>query len=160
MRIIEGEMQSTNKNIAIIASRFNQSIVDNLIQGALDALKRVGCIDSETIDLIRVPGVLEIPLIMQKIAKQKQYDAIIALGAVIKGETSHFEYIVGSTNSTIQSIAINHDTPVTSGILTTENSQQAIERSGIKMGNKGAEAALAALEMISLSEKISKNNKK
>lgn len=155
MQVIEGNMQVGQANIAIVASRFNQAVVNNLIQGATASLQRLSSIESNSITLIKTPGVLEIPLATEKAAQTNKFDAIIVLGAVIKGETSHFDYIAGSCNSLIQSIAIKHSIPITSGILTTENSQQAIERSGLKMGNKGEEAASAALEMISISKKIS-----
>lgn len=154
MRIIEGSFQSPNHNIAIVASRFNTTIVNNLIEGALDTLTRVGGIKDSNIALIKVPGALEIPLATQQAAKTNKYQAIIVLGAVIQGETQHFNYITNSCNSILQTISLNLNIPITSGILTTENSEQALERSGLKMGNKGQEAAMATLEMLNVLQKI------
>ena len=134
---------------AIVAARFNGYIVESLVSGAIDTLKRHGIADSD-IDLVRTPGSFEIPLVAQRLAASERYDAIIALGAVIRGATAHFDYVAGECAKGLQAVALDHDIPVGFGVLTVDTIEQAIERAGTKAGNKGAEAAMTALEMVSL----------
>ena len=151
---IEGEFTNTSGRYAIVASRFNGHIVEALINGAVNALKRHGVIDAD-IQLYRVPGALEIPLIAEKLAGAGQHDAIIALGAVIRGDTPHFDIVARESASGLSASMMRHNIPISNGILTTNTIEQAIERAGTKAGNKGTEAALGAIEMISLLKKIS-----
>jgi 6,7-dimethyl-8-ribityllumazine synthase len=153
MKLIEGNLNATNYKFAIIASRFNESIVKNLVDGAIDCLKRHGCI-SENIEIVKVPGAFEIPVAALKVANQKKFDAVICLGAVIKGATPHFEYVAGAASNGIQQVSVASQVPVIFGVLTTDNIEQAIERSGTKSGNKGWDAALSAIEMADLCTKI------
>ncbi len=153
MKLVEGNLNATNYKFAIIASRFNESIVKNLVDGAIDCLKRHGCA-SENIEIVKVPGAFEIPVAALRIANQKKFDAIICLGAVIKGATPHFDYVAGAASSGIQQVSVTSQLPVIFGVLTTENIEQAIERSGTKSGNKGWDAALSAIEMADLFTKI------
>ena len=124
------------------------------MEGALDALKRVGQVKDENITLVRVPGAYELPLVARRLAESKKFDAIVALGTVIRGGTAHFEYVAGEASSGLGKVAMESDIPVAFGVLTTENIEQAIERAGTKAGNKGAEAALVALEMVNLLNQI------
>ncbi|MEH6575993.1 MAG: 6,7-dimethyl-8-ribityllumazine synthase [Amphritea sp.] len=149
VQIIEGDFLTGNGQYAIVVGRFNSFVVESLLDGAIDTLKRHG-IAEEKIRVIRVPGAFEIPLAVQKVAAQKKDDAIIALGAVIRGGTPHFEYVSGESSKGVAQVSLEHDIPVANGILTVNSIEQAIERSGTKAGNKGAEAALSALEMVSL----------
>ncbi|QCI17264.1 6,7-dimethyl-8-ribityllumazine synthase [Buchnera aphidicola (Aphis helianthi)] len=158
MNIIQSGITNKTASIAIIISRFNQFINNSLLSGALDTLIRIGQIKEENIFKIYVPGAYEIPLIASYIAKHKKYNAIITIGTIIKGSTDHFKYISGDIYSNLSKISIKHFIPITLGILTTNNLEQSIERSGLKMGNKGSEAALAALEMINIIEKLKKND--
>lgn len=151
MHKIEGKYIINNVKIAIIASRFNELIVSKLISGAEDGLVRHG-IDSDDIDLIWVPGAFELPLAAQRAAKTEKYDAIICLGAVIRGNTPHFEYVSAEVSKGVAHVGLNADLPVIFGVLTVDSIEQAIERAGTKAGNKGYEAALSAIEMISLFE--------
>lgn len=151
MHKIEGKFIINNVKIAIIASRFNELIVSKLISGAEDGLVRHG-IDSDDIDLIWVPGAFELPLAAQRAAKTEKYDAIICLGAVIRGNTPHFEYVSAEVSKGVAHVGLNADLPVIFGVLTVDSIEQAIERAGTKAGNKGYEAALSAIEMISLFE--------
>ncbi len=151
---IEGEFTNTIGRYAIVASRFNGHIVEALINGAVDALKRHGVINAD-IQLYRVPGALEIPLIAEKLASAGQHDAIIALGAVIRGDTPHFDIVARESASGLSTSMMRHNIPISNGILTTNTIEQAVERAGTKAGNKGIEAALGAIEMISLLKKIS-----
>lgn len=146
---IAGDFISANGKYAIVVGRFNEFVVESLLQGAVDTLRRHG-VSAENIRVVRVPGAFEIPLAVQRVAQQKQDDAIIALGAVIRGGTPHFEYVSGESSSGIFQVMMAFDVPVANGILTVNNIEQAIERSGTKAGNKGAEAAMSALEMVSL----------
>lgn len=154
MHKIEGKFIINNVKIAIIASRFNELIVSKLISGAEDGLVRHG-IDSDDIDLIWVPGAFELPLAAQRAAKTEKYDAIICLGAVIRGNTPHFEYVSAEVSKGVAHVGLNADLPVIFGVLTVDSIEQAIERAGTKAGNKGYEAALSAIEMISLFEVLS-----
>lgn len=158
MNIIQSGITNKKASIAIIISRFNEFINSNLLCGTLDTLIRIGQIKEENICQIYVPGTYEIPIIASYIAKYKKYNAIIALGTIIKGSTDHFKYIASDTYNSLSKISIKYFIPITLGILTTNNVEQAIERSGLKMGNKGSEAALAALEMINIIEKLKQNN--
>ncbi|WP_296057245.1 6,7-dimethyl-8-ribityllumazine synthase [uncultured Amphritea sp.] len=149
VQYIEGDFLTGNGQYAIVVGRFNSFVVESLLEGAVDTLKRHG-IAAEKIRVIRVPGAFEIPLAVQKIAAQKKDDAIIALGAVIRGGTPHFEYVSGESSKGVAQVSLEYGIPVANGILTVNSIEQAIERSGTKAGNKGAEAALSALEMVSL----------
>lgn len=154
MKVLEGSLSAPNAKVAVVVARFNSFINDSLTEGAIDALKRVGSVKEENITLVRVPGAYELPLAARRLADSKKYDAIVALGTVIRGGTAHFEYVAGEASSGLGQVAMEADIPVAFGVLTTENIEQAIERAGTKAGNKGAEAALVALEMINLLEQI------
>ncbi len=151
MKIIEGNVvaESEKVKIGIIASRFNDFVVGRLVDGALDGLKRHN-IKEENITLVKVPGAFEIPVIAKKMSEQNQYDAIICLGAVIRGVTSHYDYVCNEVSKGIAQVSLEAGIPVLFGVLTTENIEQAVERSGSKAGNKGTECALAAIEMINV----------
>lgn len=153
MNIFEGELIDTGLKIAIVASRFNEFITKKLIDGAIDALKRHG-LSTDNISLAWVPGAFEIPLIAKKIAETKKYDAIICLGAVIKGSTSHYDYVCSEVSKGIANVSLDFGLPVVFGVLTTDNIEQAIERAGTKAGNKGFEAAMTAIEMANLLKNI------
>ncbi len=152
-KIVQGNLIPQNKKFGIIAARFNEFIVQKLLDGALDVLNRHGVPD-EMITVVWVPGSFEIPLIAQKMAESKKYDAVIALGCVIRGGTPHFEYIAAETTKGIGQVSLNTGVPVIFGVLTTDSIEQAIERAGTKAGNKGAHSALTALEMVSLVEQL------
>ena len=152
---IEGNLIAQGRNVCIVASRFNSFIVDQLEAGAIDCLVRHGA-DKANIHLVKAPGAFELPLVVQRIAASKKYDAIIALGAVIRGGTPHFEYVAGECVKGISSVMLKHDIPVAFGVLTVDTIEQAIERAGTKAGNKGAEAAMSAIEMMSLLENLAK----
>lgn len=137
----------------LVAARFNGFIVESLVAGAIDTLRRHGA-SLATLQLVWVPGAFELPLVTQRLAESAKFDAIIALGAVIRGGTPHFDYVAGECVSGLARIALNHSVPVTFGVLTVDNIDQAIERAGTKAGNKGAEAALAAIEMVTLLRQI------
>lgn len=151
MKIIEGNVvaESEEVKIGIIASRFNDFVVGRLVDGALDGLKRHN-IKEENITLVKVPGAFEIPVIAKKMSEQNQYDAIICLGAVIRGATSHYDYVCNEVSKGIAQVSLEAGIPVLFGVLTTENIEQAVERSGSKAGNKGTECALAVIEMINV----------
>ncbi len=153
MKILEGQLNSEGKKIVIVASRFNEFITSKLISGAVDMLKRHGT-KEEDITLAWVPGAFEIPQVAKKIADSKKYDAIICLGCVIRGATPHFDYVSAEVSKGIATVALSSDIPISFGVLTTENLEQAIERAGTKSGNKGSDAALTAIEMINLYSKI------
>lgn len=154
MQVLEGQLAAPNAKIAVVVARFNQFINDSLVDGAVDALKRIGQVKDENITLVKVPGAYELPLAVRRLADSKKFDAIVALGTVIRGGTAHFEYVAGEASSGLGNVALNSDIPVAFGVLTTENIEQAIERAGTKAGNKGAEAALVALEMVNLLDQI------
>jgi len=149
LKTIEGTFIAPKGRYALVVGRFNSFVVESLVSGAVDALVRHGVAESE-ITLIRAPGAFEIPLVAQKIAQKGEYDAIIALGAVIRGGTPHFEYVAGECTKGLAQVSMEFGVPVAFGVLTVDSIEQAIERSGTKAGNKGAEAALSALEMVSL----------
>ncbi len=146
---IEGRFNDANGHYTLVVGRFNAFVVESLVEGALDTLKRHG-VDAEKIRVVRVPGAFEIPLVAQKIAQQGKDDAIITLGAVIRGGTPHFEYVAGECVKGLGQVSLDSGKPVTFGVLTVDSIEQAIERSGTKAGNKGAEAAITAVEMVSL----------
>lgn len=148
-KIIEGKITAEGFRFAIIVSRFNDFISSKLVEGAMDALVRHGA-DEEQISLVKVPGAFEIPIAAKRLADTGKYDAIVCLGAVIRGATPHFDYVAAEVSKGIAVIALETGIPVTFGVLTTENLEQAIERAGSKSGNKGWDAALAAMEMVSL----------
>jgi 6,7-dimethyl-8-ribityllumazine synthase len=149
MKVIEGDFSAVTARFGIVVARFNSFVVEELLSGAVDALKRHGVSESN-ITVIRVPGAFEMPLATKKAAESGDYDALITLGAVIRGGTPHFDYVAGECASGIGKIALEANLPVVFGVLTTDTIEQAIERSGTKAGNKGADAAMSALEMVSL----------
>ena len=153
MRTFEGHVTGGDIRIGIVAARFNEFIVGKLVAGALDGLKRHE-VNEDRIDIAWVPGAFEIPLICQKMVKSGKYDAIIALGAVIRGSTTHYDYVCSEVSKGVANVALNADIPVMFGVLTTENIEQAIERAGSKAGNKGYDCALGALEMVNLIREI------
>lgn len=153
MRTFEGKFDGRDVRIAIVAGRFNEFITSKLVGGTLDVLKR-NDVSEENIDIAWVPGAFEIPLITKKLANTGKYDAIIALGAVIKGSTPHFDYVCAEVSKGVAQISLQTDLPVIFGVLTTNNIEEAIERAGTKAGNKGADAAFSAIEMINLIKEI------
>ncbi len=152
-RAIEGDLVVNNAKFGIALSRFNAFIGENLLNGAIDTLRRHGANEAE-IDVVRIPGAFELPLVVQRMAATKKYDAIVALGAVIRGGTPHFDYVAGEAVKGISNVMLQYDVPVTFGILTVDTIEQAIERAGTKAGNKGADAALSAIEMINVLRQI------
>jgi 6,7-dimethyl-8-ribityllumazine synthase len=148
-KIIEGNFADCNAKYALVVGRFNSFITESLLNGAIDTLKRHG-VENESLTVVRVPGAYEIPLASQRLAASKEYEAIIAIGAVIRGGTPHFDYVAGECSKGLASISLQYDIPVAFGVLTVDTIEQAIERAGTKAGNKGAEAALSAIEMVSL----------
>ena len=153
MRTFEGKFDGRDVRIAIVAGRFNEFITSKLVGGALDVLKR-NDVSEESIDSAWVPGAFEIPLITKKLANTGKYDAIITLGAVIKGSTPHFDYVCAEVSKGVSQISLQSELPVIFGVLTTNNIEEAIERAGTKAGNKGADAAFSAIEMINLIKEI------
>lgn len=152
-KIIEGEMLARDLRFAFVAARFNDFVVEPLIRGALDALKRHGASEKQ-IDIVRVPGAFDIPIVVRKLAMSKRYDALITLGAVVRGQTPHFDYVAGECASGIARIALESGIPIAFGVLTTDTMEQAVDRAGGKAGNKGADAALAAIEMANLLRRL------
>lgn len=146
---IEGNLKADGKKFAIVVARFNSFVADKLLEGAIDTLVRSGALDSD-IDVARVPGAFEIPLVAKKLAGTQKYDAIICLGAVIRGATPHFDVVVNEVSKGAAHVGLESGVPVLFGVLTTETIEQAIERSGTKAGNKGSEVAVAAIEMANL----------
>ena len=151
MRIIEGMLRGEGKKFAIVVSRFNDFITSKLLDGALDCLHRHGVKDDD-LSLIRVPGAFEIPLAAQKLAQSGDYDGVICLGAVIRGATTHYDYVCNEVSKGIAKVSLDTNIPVGFGIVTTENIEQAIERAGTKSGNKGYDTAMSVLEMADLFE--------
>ncbi len=149
MKVFEGNFDGKGSKIAIVASRFNEFITKELIGGAEDTLLRHN-VNTDDIDLYRVPGAFEIPSVCNKIAKSGKYDAVITLGAVIRGSTPHFDYVAAEVSKGVASVSMQYNIPVIFGVLTTDTIEQAVERAGTKAGNKGSDAAMAALEMINL----------
>ena len=153
MNIIEGNLVAGNARFALVAGRFNDFIVSHLVEGAIDTIVRHGG-DRDNIDLIKVPGAFEMPVAVKRVAESKKYDAIICLGAVIRGGTPHFEYVAGECVKGIASVAGETGLPISFGVLTVDTIEQAIERAGTKAGNKGGEAAAAAIEMVNVLKAI------
>ena len=149
MRVLEGNVVAKGIRVGIVAARFNEFITSKLVGGALDGLKRHD-VKEEDIDVAWVPGAFEIPLIASKMAKSKKYDAVICVGAVIRGSTSHYDYVCSEVSKGIANVSLNSDIPVMFGVLTTDNIEQAIDRAGSKAGNKGYECATGAIEMVNL----------
>jgi 6,7-dimethyl-8-ribityllumazine synthase len=154
MNILEGKVVAKEgMKVGIVASRFNEFITSKLLGGAVDGLLRHG-VEDENITTAWVPGAFEIPLIAGKMAKSGKYDAVIAVGAVIRGSTTHYDYVCNEVSKGIAQVSLQSDVPVMFGVLTTENIEQAIERAGTKAGNKGYDCALSAIEMVNLAEQI------
>jgi 6,7-dimethyl-8-ribityllumazine synthase len=152
-KIVEGHLRGDGLRVAIVASRFNSMIVDRLIEGAIDALRRTGVADDDVI-VVRTPGAFELPLAARKVAQSGAHDAVVCLGAVIRGGTPHFDYVAGAAASGIADVARTAEVPVIFGVLTCDTVEQALDRAGVKAGNKGADAALAAVEMADLARKL------
>ena len=155
MNIIEGGFVASGKKFAIVVSRFNHFIVDSLLEGAVDTLKRHGNVADADITVVKVPGAYELPLVAKKAANSGKYDAIIAIGAVIRGGTPHFDFVAGECNKGLAQVCLDAEIPVSFGVITTDSIEQAIERAGTKAGNKGGEAALGALEMVNVISQLS-----
>lgn len=153
IKYFEGDLIVRDAQFCLVVSRFNSFVVDQLLNGAIDTLKRHGA-EEKQICVVKTPGAFELPITLQRVAATKQYDAIIALGAVIRGGTPHFEYVAGECVKGISSVSLGYDVPVSFGVLTVDTIEQAIERAGTKAGNKGAEAALSAIEMVNLLQEL------
>ena len=153
IRTLNGDLVARDLRIAIVAARFNDMIVDSLIRGAVDALLRHGASEKQ-IELIRVPGAFDLPFVARRVASSKRYDAVVALGAVIRGATPHFEHVAGQCAAGLARVADDTGVPVAFGVLTTDTIEQAIERAGTKAGNKGADAALCAVELANLLKRM------
>jgi 6,7-dimethyl-8-ribityllumazine synthase len=154
--IIEASLVAEGKRFGIIASRFNDFITDRLVGGAIDALTRSGAKDTD-IDIVKVPGAFEIPMLARKMAKSEKYNAVICLGAVIRGATSHYDLVCAESSKGIAQVGMETQVPVIFGIVTTDTIEQAIERAGTKAGNKGWDSAIAAIEMANLMETVGKD---
>lgn len=152
---IEGQLILRNARVALLVARFNSFIVESLLSGAIACLKRHGA-EEHDLQIVRVPGAFEMPLAAKRLAASKRYDAIIALGAVIRGGTPHFEYVAGECTKGLAGVSMQYDVPIAFGVLTVDSIEQAIERAGTKAGNKGEEAALSAIEMINVLREIGK----
>ena len=152
-RVLEGTLEAKGLKFAIAVSRFNHFIVDRLVDGCLDALTRHGC-DTGKCTLVKVPGSFELPAIVRRLVQKNEFDAVIALGAVIRGGTPHFDYIASEVTKGLAQVSLTSDTPVSYGVITTDTLEQAIERAGTKAGNKGWEAAVSAIEMANLGKKL------
>ena len=148
-RVLEGALTGAGLRIAIAASRFNDTITIRLVEGAEDCLRRHG-VDNGSIDVVWAPGAFELPLVASRLASSGNYDAIVAVGAVIRGATGHYDFVAGQCAAGLQRVQLDTGVPVAFGVLTTDNIEQAIERAGTKAGNKGFEAALTAIEMVNL----------
>jgi 6,7-dimethyl-8-ribityllumazine synthase len=153
IKTIEGDYSTGSANIALVVSRFNSFIVDHLVSGAVDALQKHGVLEKD-ITIIKAPGAFELPLVTKRAIENGNYDAVVALGAVIRGGTPHFEYVAGECVKGLSQVSLTANVPVAFGVLTVDTIEQAIERAGTKAGNKGAEAALSALETLSVMRKI------
>ncbi|WP_227430293.1 6,7-dimethyl-8-ribityllumazine synthase [Psychrobacter sp. I-STPA6b] len=154
---IDGNLhENTNARIGIVVARFNSYIVESLVNGAIDTLLRHG-VQGKQITIVRVPGAFELPITAQNMAETDRFDAIIALGAVIRGSTPHFDYVAAESAKGLGSVAIDYNIPVINGVLTTDSIEQAIERAGTKAGNKGSEAAMVALEMVAVLSQLDNN---
>jgi 6,7-dimethyl-8-ribityllumazine synthase len=152
---IEGQLTVRGARIALLVSRFNSFVVESLLSGAVDTLKRHGA-EEHDLTVIRVPGAYEMPIAAKRLAAAQRYEAIIALGAVIRGGTPHFEYVAGECTKGLSSVSLQYDIPIAFGVLTVDSIEQAIERAGTKAGNKGAEAAMSTIEMVNLLREIGK----
>ena len=152
-KIVEGELLARDLRFGLVAARFNDFVVEPLIRGALDALRRHGATEKQ-IEIVRVPGAFDIPIVVRKMALSRRYDALLALGAVVRGQTPHFDYVAGECASGLARIALETGVPVSFGVLTTDSMEQAVDRAGGKAGNKGVDAALAAIEMANLLRKL------
>jgi 6,7-dimethyl-8-ribityllumazine synthase len=148
-KIIEGKLDARGFRFGIVVSRFNSFISDRLVEGALDALTRHGA-EADSVQIVRVPGAYEIPMTAKKMVETSRYDAVICLGAVIRGATPHFDYVSAEVSKGIAAVSLDSGIPVAFGVLTTDNLEQAIERAGSKAGNKGFDAAVSAIEMVNL----------
>jgi 6,7-dimethyl-8-ribityllumazine synthase len=153
IRTINGDLIARDLRFAIVASRFNDLVVDSLIRGAVDALLRHGASEKQ-VEIIRVPGAFDLPFVVRRVAASKRYDAVVALGAVIRGATSHFDYVAGQCAAGLARVSEETGVPVAFGVLTTDTIEQAFERAGTKAGNKGADAALVALELANLLRRL------
>ena len=153
IKTIEGNFTAGEGKYAIVVGRWNSFVVEHLLEGAIDALRRHG-VDEKNITIVRAPGAFEIPLVCKKVAAKGDADAIIALGAVIRGGTPHFEYVAGECTKGLAMVSMEYSVPVSFGVLTVDTIEQAVERSGTKAGNKGEEAAMSAIEMVSLMSKL------
>lgn len=151
--IIEGQLNAAGMKFALVASRFNHFVTDQLVSGCVDALIREGALDND-ITLVRVPGSFEIPSVVKQLASEDRFNAVIALGAVIRGDTPHFDYIAAEVTKGIAQASMQYDTPVVYGVVTTDTLDQAIDRAGAKSGNKGADAARTAIEMADLRRRL------
>lgn len=157
MKVYEGKLVSSDMKVGIVAARFNEFITSKLLGGAVDALTRHE-VKEDNIEVAWVPGAFEIPLIASKMAKSRKYDAIICLAAVIRGSTTHYDYVCSEVSKGIAHVSLNSEIPVMFGVLTTENIEQAIERAGTKAGNKGFDCAMGAIEMVNLIKGIENND--
>ena len=149
IKTIEGDLRVQNARFCIVVSRFNSFVVESLLAGAVDALKRHGAEEAD-LTVVRVPGAFEMPVVIERIASKGGYDAIVAIGAVIRGGTPHFDYVAGECVKGMAHVSLKHGIPVSFGVLTVDTIEQAIERAGTKAGNKGAEAAMSAIEMVNV----------
>jgi 6,7-dimethyl-8-ribityllumazine synthase len=155
IQTIEGQLTIRSARIALLVSRFNSFVVESLLSGAIDTLKRHGAEDRD-LQIVRVPGAYEMPIAAKRLAASQRYEAIIALGAVIRGGTPHFEYVAGECTKGLSQVSLQYDVPIAFGVLTVDSIEQAIERAGTKAGNKGAEAAMSTIEMVNLLREIGK----
>jgi 6,7-dimethyl-8-ribityllumazine synthase len=154
---VEGNLSAEGRSFGIVASRFNDFVVKALLEGAIEAIRRHGG-DTGAVDVVWVPGSYEIPVVARELALSGRYDAIVCLGAVIRGATAHFDYVAGGVSGGISNVALETGVPIIFGVITTETIEQAIERAGTKMGNKGFEAAVSAMEMADLMSKLQKGS--
>lgn len=153
LRVLEGDLIARDLRFAILAARFNERVVEGLVRGAVDALRRHGAGDKQ-IEIVRVPGAYDMPVAAHRLAQSRRYDAIVAVGAVIRGATAHFDYVAGECSSGLARVAQETGVPVGFGVLTTDTAEQAMDRAGGKAGNKGADAALAAIELANLLRRL------
>jgi 6,7-dimethyl-8-ribityllumazine synthase len=153
LRVIEGDLLGRDLRFAVLAARFNERVVEGLVRGAVDALRRHGVADKQ-VEIVRVPGAYDMALVARRLAQSRRYDAIIALGAVIRGATAHFDYVAGECAAGLGRVAQETGVPVAFGVLTTDTAEQAMDRAGGKAGNKGADAALAAIELANLLRRL------
>lgn len=153
IKTIEGSLTVQDARFCLVVARFNSFVVESLLEGAIDTLKRHGASDAD-ITIVRVPGAFEMPLVLEKLAAKSEYDAIVALGAVIRGGTPHFDFVAGECVKGMAQVTLKHAIPIAFGVLTVDTIEQAIERAGTKAGNKGAEAAMSAIEMVNILRQI------